>query len=102
MDKLIAVVDLTSGKLLERAEETLTLDIPPDFDSETGGVFVDAERLGRYRTAKGESRVYITVPRPLSRRRAGEECLVAAQEVDPSSGSTALRRYWRSVVKPTH
>jgi hypothetical protein len=47
MDDLIAVVDLTSGKQLERDKETLTLDIPPDFDRETGGVFVDADRLGR-------------------------------------------------------
>jgi len=53
MDKLIAVVDFASGKQLEREKETLTLNIPPDFDRETGGVFVDADN-GRYR-AKGTS-----------------------------------------------
>ncbi len=99
MEKLIAVVDLTSGKQLDREKETLTLDIPPDFDRETGGVFVDADRLGRYRTTRGETRVYSTVPKHLSHRAAGEECLVATQEVD-SSGAVCTRRYWRSVVKP--
>ena len=99
MGELIAVVDLTSGKQLERDKETLTLDIPPDFDPETGGVFVDADRLGRYRTTGGETRVYSTSPKHLSHRAAGEECLVAAQEVD-SNGAACTRRYWRSVVKP--
>jgi hypothetical protein len=99
MEQLIAVVDLTSGKRLDRDRETLTLDIPLDFDRETGGVFVDADKLGRYRTREGETRVYSTVPKHLSQRAAGEECLVAAEEVD-SSGSMCTRHYWRSVVKP--
>lgn len=99
MDNLIAVVDLTSGKQFEREQETLTLDIPPDFDRQTGGVFVDANKLGRYRTTKGETRVYSTAPKHLSHRAAGEECLVATEEVD-STGVACRRHYWRSVVKP--
>lgn len=99
MEQLIAVVDLTSGKELEREKETLTLDIPLDFDRGTGGVFVDADSLGRYRTTGGETRVYSTTPKPLSHRTAGEECLVATQEVD-TSGAVCTRHYWRSVVKP--
>ena len=99
MDQLISVVDLGSGKQSEREQETLTLDIPPDFDRETGGVFVGADKLGRYRTTGGETRVYSTAPSHLSDRAAGEECLVAMQEVD-SSGAVCTRRYWRSVVKP--
>jgi hypothetical protein len=99
MDQLIAVVDLTSGKRFERDRETLTLDIPLDFDHETGGVFVDADKLGRYRTKGGETRVYSTVPKRLSDRAAGEECLVPTKEVD-SSGVVCTRHYWRSVVKP--
>ena len=97
--RLIAVVNLTSGVLLERETDTLTLDIPPDFDPDTGGVFVDADRLGRYRTKAGATRVYSATPSHLSQRGAGEECLVAAQEID-SSGQASLRRYWRSLVKP--
>jgi hypothetical protein len=99
MGQLIAVVDLTSGKELERDKETLTLDIPLDFDRQTGGVLVDADKLGRYRTRGGETRVYSTVPKHLSDRAAGEECLVATREVD-SSGPVRTRRYSRSVVKP--
>ncbi len=100
-DKLIAVVDLSSGKLLEREQETLTLDIPPDFDRQTSAMSVDADRLGRYRTAAGQSRVYITFPRRLAQREASEECLVAALEVDANDPAHS-RRYWRSVVKPAH
>ncbi|HEX9579128.1 MAG TPA: hypothetical protein VF993_15350 [Myxococcales bacterium] len=99
MDKLIAVVDLTSGAVLNRDKETLTLDIPPDFDRHTGGVFVDADKLGRYRTAEGQTCVYATTPSHLSQRSAGEECLVATQEVD-SSGASCTRRYWLAVVEP--
>lgn len=99
MDQLIAVIDLTSGRRFEREKETLTLDIPLDFDRQTGGVFVDADKLGRYRTTGGETRVYSTVPKRLSDRTGGEECLVATKEVD-SSGAVCTRPYWRSVVKP--
>ena len=99
MNKLIAVVNLVNGEELERERDTLTLDFPPDFDRQTGGVFVDADKLGRYRTTKGEKRVYGTTPKHLSHRAAGEECLVAAQEID-SSGAACTRQYWRSVVKP--
>ncbi|HUJ29535.1 MAG TPA: hypothetical protein VLW85_26120 [Myxococcales bacterium] len=99
MGKFIAVVNLVNGEALQRENDTLTLDFPPDFDQQTGGVFVDADRLGRYRTTKGETRVYGAAPKRLSGRDAGEECLVAAQEVD-SSGSVCTRLYWRSVVNP--
>jgi len=99
MDKLIAVVDLTSGRLFDREKDTLTLDIPPDFDCETSEVFVGADRLGRYRTVAGESRIYMTLLRRLSQRDPGEECMVAAHEVD-RSGPACLRHYWRSMVEP--
>lgn len=99
MNKLIAVVNLVNGEELEREKQTLTLDFPPDFDRQAGQVFVEADRLGRYRTTKGETRVYGTTPKHLSHRAAGEECLVAAQEID-SAGVACTRQYWRSVVKP--
>jgi len=100
MNKLIAVVDLTSGSRLNRDRGTLTLDIPLDFDRNTGGVFVDADKLGRYRTAEGESCVYVTKPKLLSQRSADEECLVATEQVD-SSGAACTRRYWWSIVEPS-
>jgi hypothetical protein len=100
MEKLIAVVDLTSGTVLNREKDTLTLDIPTGFDRDTGGVFVNADKLGRYRTADGRTLVYSTAPKHLSHRSAGEECLVAHREVD-STGASCTRRYWLSVVEPS-
>jgi hypothetical protein len=99
MSKLIAVADLVSGALTDREEDTLTLDLPRDFDRNTGGVFVDAEKLGRYRTAEGRTCVYATAAKHLSHRSPGEECLVATQQVDVS-GAACSRRYWLSVVEP--
>lgn len=99
MEKLIPVVDLTSGALLEREKDTLTLDVPRDLDGATPDVFVEADRLAHYHTAAGTDRVYVAKPRRLSHRSAGEECLVAAQDVD-SSGPAAVRRYTRAVVEP--
>ena len=93
------VLDLTTGRQHRREKDTLTLDIPQDLDRETGGVFVDADKLGRYRTKDGETRVYGTAPKLLSHRAAGEECLVATPEID-SSGAACRRHYWRSVVNP--
>jgi hypothetical protein len=101
MGNLIAVVDLTTGIECEREEETLTLDIPADFDREASEVFVDADKLARYRTAKGETRVCSSAPTYLSGRAPGEECLVATQDVD-FTGAVCTRHYWRSVVNPLH
>jgi len=100
MDKLISVLDLSSGTGSNREKDTLTLDIPAGFDRNAGGVFVDADKLGRYRTADGQTRVYATAPKHLSHRSPGEECLVATREVD-SSGAACTRRYSLSIVEPT-
>ena len=100
MESLISVVDLTSGALANRDRATLTLDVPPDFDRNTGGVFVDADRLGRYRTPQGQTCVYVTKPQHLSGRSPGEECLVATEQVD-TGGAACTRRYWLSVVEPS-
>jgi hypothetical protein len=100
MGKFISVVDLTSGTLSDREEDTLTLDLPLDFDRSTGGVFVNADKLGRYRSAEGETHVYATAPSFLSRRSPGEECLVASHQIN-SSGASCTRQYWLSVVEPS-
>ena len=100
MEQLIAVVDLSSGIVSNREKETLTLDVPAGFDANSGGgVSVDAERLGRYRTVDGQSRVYATAPKYLSHRSPGEECLVAIPEVD-STGDSCIRHYWLCLVGP--
>ena len=58
---------------------------------------MDADKLGRYQTAAGESRVYLANPRLLSGRAPGEECLVAAADVE-MSGKTCTRRYQIAMV----
>src|SRR3982751_1016107 len=42
MDRMIAVVDLSTGEVTERASTTLTLDLPPDFERATPHVTLDA------------------------------------------------------------
>jgi hypothetical protein len=98
MTKLIAVVDLASGTITNRRQDALTLDIPSDLDRGSGSVSVNADKLGRYLTAAGESRVYFANPRLLSGRAAGEECLVAAADIE-TSGKTCTRRYRISMVE---
>jgi hypothetical protein len=101
MTRLIEVVDLSSGEALERERGTLTLDMPPDLDPGGPGVFVDAARIGRYRTTGGATRIYRAAPVRLFRRWAGEECMVALEQVD-STAELCTRCYARSVVNPEH
>ncbi len=98
MKKLIGVVDLASGTVANRRRDSLTLDIPSDFDWVTGGVTLDADSLGRYVATGGGSRVYFATPKRLSRRARGEECLVAALDID-TSGVTCTRRYRVSMIE---
>jgi len=97
MKKLIGVVDLCTGVIKNRRQETLTLDIPADLDWQTGGVSVDPQRIVRYFGAAGTRRLYIGQFNRLSQRPLGEECLVA-DEATASEGATSLRRYRLSVV----
>ena len=98
MKNLISIVDLGSGRIADRRRDSLTLDIPPDLDWVTGGVSLDADSLGRYIAAGGEHRVYFASPRRLSVRTRGEECLVAATDID-TSGETCRRTYRVSMVE---
>jgi hypothetical protein len=98
MKKLIGVLDLASGTVANRRWDSLTLDIPSDLDWVTGGVSLDANSLGRYVARGGESRVYFGSPTHLARRAHGEECLVAAAEIN-TSGATCTRRYRVSMVE---
>lgn len=97
MKKMIGVLDLASGTVATRRRDSLTLDIPSDLDWVTGGVSLDADSLGRYVSRGGESRVYFASPMHLSRRAHGEECLVAAADID-KSGATYTRRYRVSMI----
>ena len=73
----IAVVDLTSGRVTERAGDTRTLDVPADFDRGAGIASVDRQARAHYLSTAGTTLLNSAHPRPLSWRVRGEECLVA-------------------------
>jgi len=53
MRKLIGIVDLSTGTIVNRRADTPTLDLPTDLDQVTGGVSVDPQRIVRYFAAGG-------------------------------------------------
>ena len=95
----IPIVDLTSGVVTDRASNTLTLDVPADFDRSACVVSVDAQSRAHYLSTAGTTLVETAHSRPLSWRVRGDVCLVAhfrvkANEigyrlctVDPNPGS---------------
>jgi hypothetical protein len=95
MKKLVGIVNLSTGAIRQRSAETLTLDVPVDFDRETASASVDGERIVRYFAAGGSRRLYVGRPRELSGRVVGEECLVADDQL---ATDDSLSRYTLSVV----
>jgi hypothetical protein len=95
----IGIVDLTSGIVTDRDLETLTLDVPTDLDRASGGVSVDADKLGVYFAPGGARHVYATRPLQLSARTGGQECLVADEEI-LAGGDHAVRRYRLCAIEP--
>ena len=77
MDRMIAVVDLTSGEVIDRTSTTLTLDVPADLERATAVVSLDQLSRGHYLATDGKQHEYSAFPRPLSWRARGEDCLVA-------------------------
>src|SRR4051812_32996214 len=73
----IPVVDLSSGTVTDRTSNTLTLDVPADFDRSACVASVDAQSRAHYLSTAGTILVNASHPRPLSWRVRGEECLVA-------------------------
>ena len=86
--RTIAVLDLVNGKITDRASDTLTLDVPADFDRSAGVATVDA-RSRHYLSTGGSTLLNPAHPRPLSWRVRGEECLVASAK---SSADTVAYR----------
>jgi len=86
MERLIAVVDLTSGEVSDRMSTTLTLDLPPDFERASAIVSLDQLSHGHYLATDGKQREYSVYPRPLSWRARGEDCLISDRRGrEPSS-----------------
>lgn len=75
MLRTISTLDLNSGALSDRASNTPTLDVPPDFDRATPSAQLDLQSHLHYSTFGRES-VRPVFVRPLSWRTRGEECLV--------------------------
>jgi hypothetical protein len=87
MKRMIPIVDLSSGTISDRPSNTLTLDLPVDFDRAEPNAELDAESRVRYLSLDGKRVVRAVFPRPLSWRVHGEECLVS----DHASAATAGR-----------
>ena len=86
MDRMISVVDLSTGEITERTSTTLTLDLPPDFERASSVVTLDQLSHGHYLATTGKEREYSVFPRPLSWRARGEDCLIAERRArKPSS-----------------
>ena len=96
--RTIAIVDLTTGRISHRPSDTMTLDVPADFDRSACVASVDGSAGAHYLSTAGTTLVNLAHPRPLSWRVLGEECLVARARgnageipyrlcaVDPASG----------------
>jgi hypothetical protein len=76
MKRMIRIVDLKSGEVSVRSSDTSTLDVPVDLDRGRGVASL-LKSYAHYFSTNGKSAVMATVPRPLSWRVRGEECLVA-------------------------
>jgi hypothetical protein len=92
MDRMIAVVDLTSGEVIDRTSTTLTLDLPPDFERSSAVVSLDLLSHGHYLATDGKEHEYAVFPRPLSWRARGEDCLIADRRGRASSSIAGTYR----------
>ena len=78
LGRSIPVVDLTSGRITDRARTTPTLDVPADFDRTACVASVDAHSRAHYLSTAGSTLLNPAHPRPLSWRARGEVFLLAS------------------------
>jgi hypothetical protein len=97
MKRMIPIVDLATGAITDRPSNTLTLDLPEDFDRSNAAAEMDARSRVQYRSMNGKNVVCPMFPRPLSWRVHGEDCLVS-DEV-PAGVVRAARTYTLSTVE---
>ena len=76
MKRMISIVDLNTGVVSIRPSNTSTLDVPVDLDRDKG-VASFLKSHTHYFSTTGKSLTKASLPRPLSWRVHGEECLVA-------------------------
>jgi hypothetical protein len=98
MTRMIPVVDLASGAVSVRPDDTRTLDVTKGFDRQTPVASLDASSRVRCVSTDGRAHVYVAFTTPLSSRLGGEKCLsdraFRATVAHPGS-------YRLSAVKPT-
>ncbi len=95
MKRMIPIVDLKTGEVSVRSSDTSTLDVPNDLDRDRGVASL-LKSYTHYFSTAGKSAIRATVPRPLSWRVRGEECLVA----NLSEAMTERCSFTLSVVEP--
>lgn len=88
MKRMIPIVDLATGAITDRPSNTLTFDLPDDFDRSSAAAETDARSRVQYRSVNGKSVVCAMLPRPLSWRVHGEECLVSDEAILPQGART--------------
>jgi hypothetical protein len=88
MKRLVTLVDVATGRTVERPRDTQTLDLPVGYEPGTSVVSLDAQQRGHHLT-QGRSLTFEAVLRPLSWRVHGEHCLVARTRTE--HGETAFR-----------
>ena len=98
MRRMISVIDLRTGAVSARPSYTQTLDLPQDFDRQSSVATLDFRSRARYVSVYGKEVVCQAMPRPLSWRVRGEECLVADGE--GSATLDAPSRYTLGTVDP--
>jgi hypothetical protein len=95
MKRMIPIVDLKTGEVSVRSSDTSTLDVPFDLDRGRGVASL-LKSYAHYFSTTGESAISATLPRPLSWRVRGEECLVA----NLSEAMTERCSFTLSAVEP--
>jgi hypothetical protein len=99
MTRMIPVVDLASGSVSVRPDDTRTLDVPKDFDRRTPVASLDASSRVRCVSTDGSALVYVAFTAPLSSRLGGEECLVSNRAFRATVAHPGSYRL--SAVEPT-
>lgn len=98
MKRTIAVVDLASGEVVQRASDTATLDVPADFDRTTTSARLEGGAHLHFANAPGSQVVRPVFTRPLSWRVRGEECLIA-EERERKTAHAATRFHLSAIER---
>jgi hypothetical protein len=89
MIRMIPVLNQATGKVMQKPSNTSTLDLPADFDRAHPAAALDSRFQAHYVDTLGKSISRSTLPRPLSWRIHGEECLVADRAPSKSADSSS-------------